>query len=166
MTPIRHIWAIGFDDTGRADEVRDKITKLGRDRDDLTIKDVAVVVRHPNGSFTLDREPLATLKYVLGCAALGFITGAVVAAPLTGATAGAMVSAAFIAASAAVVIDKGFIREVEALMKPGTSALFVLDEVGDVDKIMQSIRGLGGTVLKTNVDFDRAQLVQFVLAAG
>ena len=127
MTPIRHIWAIGFDDTGRADEVRDKITKLGRDRDDLTIKDVAVVVRHPNGSFTLDREPLAALMYVLGCAALSFITGAVVAAPLTGATAGAMMSAAGIAASAALVIDMGFIREVEALMKSGTSALFVLD---------------------------------------
>jgi uncharacterized membrane protein len=165
MTTIRHLWAIGFDDIGRADEVRDRISDLARDRHDLTLKDVAVVVRHPNGSFTIDREPLAALKYFLDCAAIGFITGVVVASPLTGATAGAMVGAADIAASAALGIDKDFIREVERLMKPGASALFVLDEVGDIDKILQSIRGLGGTVLKTNVDLDRAKLVQSTLAA-
>jgi uncharacterized membrane protein len=165
MSTIRHLWAIGFDDTGRAEEVRDKITNLGRDSYDLTLKDVAVVVRHPNGSFTLDREPLAAVKHFLDCAAIGFITGVVVASPLTGATAGAMVGAADIAASAMLGIDNDFIREVKGLMKPGTSALFVLDEVGNMDKILQSIRGLGGTVLKTNVDLDRAKLVQSTLAA-
>ena len=65
MTTIRHLWAIGFDDMERAEEVRDKITELGWDGHDLTLKDVAVVVRHPNGSFTLDREPLAAVKYFL-----------------------------------------------------------------------------------------------------
>ena len=51
-------------------------------------------------------------------------------------------------------------------MKPGTSALFVLDRVGDMDAILQGIRGLGGTVLKTNVDLKRAQLIQTTLAAA
>jgi hypothetical protein len=31
--------------------------------------------------------------------------------------------------------------------------------------ILQGIRGLGGTVLKTNVDLQRAQLIQSTLAA-
>jgi uncharacterized membrane protein len=166
MTAIRHLWAIGFDDTERADEVRDSITKLARDRDDLTIKDVAVVVRHASGSFALDREPLAALKYFLNCAALDFITSVVLAAPLTGAAEGARVSAADVTAAAALGIDRDFIREVERLMKPGTSALFLLHEVGDMDRIIQSIHGLGGTDLKTNVDLDHAKLVQSTLAAA
>jgi hypothetical protein len=105
-------------------------------------------------------------KYFLDCTAISFITGVVLAAPLTGATAGALANAADIDTSAALCIDRDFIREVEGLIEPGTSALFVLDEVGEMDKVMQSIRGLGGTVLKTNVYLDRAKLVQATLAAA
>ena len=52
------------------------------------------------------------------------------------------------------------------MMKPGTSALFVLDYEGDMDIVLREIRGLGGTVLKTNVDVDRAKLIQSTLAGG
>jgi hypothetical protein len=38
--------------------------------------------------------------------------------------------------------------------------------VGDLEVILQAMRGLGGTVLKTNVDPERAQLIQSTLAAG
>ena len=49
-------------------------------------------------------------------------------------------------------------------MKPGTSALFVLGDEGDLDVILSQIRGLGGAVLKTNVDLERAKLIQSTLA--
>lgn len=49
-------------------------------------------------------------------------------------------------------------------MKPGTSALFVLDDEGDMDVILHTIRGLGGTVVKTNVDLERAKLIESTLA--
>jgi len=51
-------------------------------------------------------------------------------------------------------------------MKPGTSALFVLDEQEDMEVTLHKIRGLGGTVLKTNVDLERAKLIQSTLAAA
>jgi hypothetical protein len=35
-----------------------------------------------------------------------------------------------------------------------------------MDVILHSIRGLGGTVLKTNVDLERATLIQSTLAAS
>jgi uncharacterized membrane protein len=166
MTTIRHLWAIGFDDMGRADQVRDEITGLCRHADDLILKDVAVVVRHPDGSFTLNREPVAAVKYFLDCAAIDFITGVVAAAAMFCTPPGAGVGPADIAAPAALGIDRNFIREVQGVMKPGTSALFVLDEVGNMDKIIESIRGLGGTVLRTNVDLERAKLIQSTLAAA
>jgi uncharacterized membrane protein len=40
-------------------------------------------------------------------------------------------------------------REVEDLVEPGTSVLFVPDDGGDLDAILPAIRGMGGTVLKT-----------------
>ena len=65
-----------------------------------------------------------------------------------------------------VGISDEFVREMEGLIKPGTSVLFVLDEVGDIDAILGGIRGLGGTVLKTNVDLERAKLIQSTLDAA
>jgi uncharacterized membrane protein len=64
-----------------------------------------------------------------------------------------------------VGITDGFVRQVAELMKPGTSAVFVLDQEGDMDAILHAIQGLGGTVLKTNVDLERLELIQSALAA-
>jgi len=68
-------------------------------------------------------------------------------------------------AQAASRMPTDLVAEVQASMKPGTSALFVLDAGGDMEVILHAIRGLGGTVLKTNVDLERARLVQSALAA-
>jgi uncharacterized membrane protein len=167
MANSAHLWAIGYDNIARADQVRDKIIELGWGTTHyLILDDVAVVVRHPNGSFTLNREAFPAASNVLGMSVVGFVAGLVLGAPLTGATIGAMVGGAgSVAVSASAGIDDDFVREVKELMKPGTSALFVLDHEGAMDVILGAIRGLGGTVLKTNVDLERAQLIQSTLAA-
>jgi uncharacterized membrane protein len=159
-----HLWAIGYDDMQRADEVRDEITRIGWDEPYLLLSDVAVVVRHPDGSFTIDREPFPAVANILSCTAVGFLAGLVVAAPLAGAAVGAVLGGAGTAAATGVGIGDDFVRDVEAMMKPGTSALFVLDDEGDMEVILHTIRGLGGTVLKTNVDVERAKLIQATLA--
>jgi uncharacterized membrane protein len=159
-----HLWAIGYDDMERADQVRDEITRLGWDQPYLLLSDVAVVVRHPDGSLTVDREPFPAVANILACSAVGFLAGLVVAAPLAGAAVGAVLGGAGTAAAAGVGIGDDFVRDVEAVMKPGTSVLFVLDNEGDMDVILHKIRGLGGTVLKTNVDVERAKLIQATLA--
>jgi len=171
MTTTAHLWAIGFDDMERAEQVRDEITGLawgiGQAGRYLILLDIAVVVRHPDGSFTFDRKPFPAAGNVLACTAVGFLAGLVLAAPLTGAMIGALVGGVGTAASAATAgISADFIREVERLMKPGTSALFILDEDGDIEIIRHKIRGLGGTVLKTNVDLERVKLIQSSLTAA
>src|SRR5262249_44098218 len=95
-----------------------------------------------------------------------FLAGLTLGAPpLTEAAVGALIGRTGQAA-ADVGIDDDFVREVERLMLPGTSALFVLDREGDMHAILQSIRGLGGTVVKTNVDLERAKLIQTTLVAA
>jgi uncharacterized membrane protein len=165
-----HLWAIGYDNMDRADQVRDEITGLGWDKGgvdaSLILLDIAVVVRHPDGSFTLDRKAFPGVANILGFSAVGFLAGLVVAAPLAGAAIGALLGGVGTAATAQAAIGEDFIRQVEGLMKPGTSALFVLDDEGDMEVILHSIRGLGGTVIKTNVDVERVKLIQATLAAS
>jgi uncharacterized membrane protein len=168
MEQQAHLWAIGFDDMTGADKAREVITKLGWGTGQvgrhLVLLDMAVVVRQPDGSFTYERQPFASIGNILGCTVLGWLTGLVMAAPLTGALIGAAVGTAGSATMTSVGIDQAFVREIEGLMKPGTSALFVLDEEGNLDVILHEIQGLGGTVLKTNVDLERAKLIQATLA--
>jgi uncharacterized membrane protein len=162
-----HLWAVAYDDMERANQVRDEIVRLGWDATYLNLNDVAVVVRHPDGSFMLDRERFPTAANVLGSSAVGFIAGLVLGVPMVGAAIGAMVGGAGTALSVTSAgISHDFVTEVQGSMKPGTSALFVLDAEGDMEVILHAIRGLGGTVLKTNVDVERARLIQSALAAA
>ena len=167
MATLRHLWAVGYDDMKRASEVRDEIARLGWTRNSLILEDVAVAVRHPDGSFTLERESFPAASNVMGWSAVGFLAGLVLGVPLVGAALGAAVGGAGTAGvMASAGIGGDFVREVQALMKPGTSAIFVLDSQGDMDVILHSIRGLGGTILKTNVDLQRARLIQSALTAA
>ena len=166
MTISGNLWAIGYDDVGRANEVRDNITRLGFSTPYLLLGDVAVVVRHPDGSFSFDREPFPSIINTVGCTIVGFLAGLVIAAPLAGATVGALCGGIGSVTASSVGIGDDFVREVEKLMTPGTSALFVLDYEGDMDVILHAIRGLGGTVLKTTVNVERAKLIQSTLADG
>jgi len=159
-----HLWAVGYDDVDRAGQVRDEITRLGWGQSYLILLDVAVVVRSADGSFTVDREPFSAVDSILGSSIAGFIAGLVLAAPLAGAAVGALVGVAGSGLEATVGIADEFVQDVERMMKPGSSALFVLDDEGDMEVILHTIRGLGGTVLKTNVDVKRARLIQSTLS--
>jgi uncharacterized membrane protein len=165
MTGSGHLWAIGYDDLGRAAQVRDEIARLA-ERHCLLLLDTAVVVRYPDGLVTLDGEPFVVVPKARGRTLASFLAGlALGAPPLTGTAVGAYLRATGTAV-AGVGISEDFVSEVEGLIKPGTSALFVLDQECDMDTLLQGIQGLGGTVLKTTVDLERARLIQSTLAAG
>jgi uncharacterized membrane protein len=165
MSEGRHLWAIGYDDMARAEQVRAAIARLGESQC-LILVDTAVAVRYPDGSITLDGERLVAAPTFGAHTFASFLAGlALGAPPLTGAAVGALVRAAG-GTPAEVGIDDDFIDKVQGLMKPGTSALFVLDQECDMDAILQGLRGLGGTILKTNVDTNRARLIQSTLAAS
>jgi len=165
MSKSAHLWAIGFDDTERADKVRDEITRLGRQTHALVLLDAAVAVRYADGCFTLNGDPFPVVINIPGGTAARLLAGlALGAPPLTGGAVNALLGRYGVAADT-VGISDDFVREVGCLIKPGTSVLFVLDDAGNMDAILHAIRGLGGTVLKTNVDLERAKLIQSTLTA-
>jgi len=170
MTDVGHLWAVGYDDVRRAEQVRDEIARLG-ERRCLVLRDTAVAVRYADGTFTLDGEPYVHASNIRGRGLVSLLASlALGAPPLTGAGVGFTLRSTGCtgtgsADTGAAAISEDFVGAVEEMMKPGTSALFVLDQVGDLDAILQGIRGLGGTVLKTTVDLPRATLIQSALAA-
>jgi len=167
MESTSHLWAIGYPDMQRAAQVKDEIVDLGWDYPTpLALLDVAVVVRHSDGSFTVDRETFPPVSNILGMTTVGLLVGLVVAAPAVGAAVGALLGSAGTALAQKFRISDEFMRDVEAMLQPGTSALFVLDDGGDMDVILERIRGLGGRVLKTNVDRERAKLIQQTVSEG
>ena len=158
-----HLWAIGYDTMDRAAQVREEVARLSESQC-LTLN-TAVAVRYPDGLLTLNGEPFACFPSFHGHTCAGILAGlALGAPPLTGPAVGALLRATG-GTAAEFGIEESFISEVQALMKPGTSALFVLDQVGDMPAMLRGIRGLGGTVLRTNVDVKRAKLIQSALAA-
>ena len=162
MTEGAHLWAVGFDDIQRAEHVRAEVVKLGEMKS-LILLDTAVAVRYADGIVTLNGEPFVSIHNSQSHSVAHFLAGfALSAPPLTTSAVGALVRAAG-GADAGIGISESFVDEVQMLMNPGTSALFVLDEEGEMHEILKGIRGLGGTILKTNVDMERARLVQSTL---
>jgi uncharacterized membrane protein len=165
MTTCAHLWAVGFDDMDWAAQARDAISRLAREKRDLKLLDVAIAVRYPDGSLTLNGAPFPCVTKIhqsafaqfLACLSLG-------APPLSAAAVDAMYARIGADMTEAGITDD-FVRGVADLIKLGTSVLFVLDDVGEIDAILGGIRGLGGTVLKTNVDLERAKLIQSALSA-
>ena len=163
MTTRAHLWAVGFDDMGWAAKARDAIGRLAREQHDFKLLDVAMAVRYPDGSLTLNGAPFpcetkihqGAFAQFLACLTLG-------APPLSAAAVDAMY-AGIGAGMTEVGITDDFVRGVADLIKVGTSVLFVLDNVENIDAILGGIQGLGGTVLKTNVDLERAKLIQSAL---
>src|SRR2546428_2523265 len=137
MATLKHLWAVGFGGMTRASEVRDKIARLGWTQNSLILEDVAVAVRHPDGSFTLDRESFPAASNVLGWSAVGFLAGLVLGVPLVGAAIGAAVRGAGTAGvMASARIGRRLVREVQSLEKPRTSAIFLLDSQGGMDVLL------------------------------
>src|SRR5438128_1765249 len=112
MCKCGNLWAIGFGGTGRAAQVRDEITRLGWEKHQLILVDVAVAVRYRDGSFTLNGEPFPVVTKITGGTVARFLASlALGAPPLTGEAVGAL-QGRFGTAAVAVGISDDFVREV------------------------------------------------------
>jgi len=89
MRKHAHLWAVRYEDTERAEQVRNKVIQLG-ERHCLILLDTAVVVRYPDGSVTLDGELYVPAAHFSGHTLASLLAGLALAAPpLTGVAGGA-----------------------------------------------------------------------------
>ena len=165
MAGSTHLWAVGYGDVDRAEQVREVIVSLAGAERDLHLLDIAVVERSPDGSLTLNGERFSASSPIASHGLLGLLSRFALAVPLlTDDAVGWVLDSTVTELSNALGIGEQFKHEIASMMRPGTSALLVLDVAQNMNAILPKLQGLGGHILKTNVDIERANLIQSTLA--
>jgi uncharacterized membrane protein len=153
--------AIGYSDMDTAAEAMSEAERLA---DDLIIQPdaMAAIVRDPEGKFRV-----TTNHHVVGAGATygmfwGLLFGVLFFVPFFGMALGAGLGA-LMGKVEKSGIDREFQRRVRDLMKPGTSALFLVVEKVTPDKAIDALSTYGGTVLQSSLSKDAEVELQSAL---
>ncbi len=153
--------AIGYPDQTTATAAADEARQLARD---LIIEPdaIAVISRDEEGKFHVQ-----TSHHPVGSGATwgmfwGVLFGVLFFVPFFGMAIGAGLGA-LMGKITKTGIDSEFQDQVRGLLKPGTSALFLMVEKVTPDKAIEALGKFGGTVLKTSLSKDGEQQLQDAL---
>jgi uncharacterized membrane protein len=153
--------AIGYPDQTTADEAAAEARQLARD---LIIEPdaIAVIVRDKNGDLHVH-----TSHHPVGAGASwgmfwGFLFGLLFFVPFLGLAIGAGLGAMMGKASK-IGLDREFEEQVRDMLKPDTSALFLMVEKVTPDKAVEALSKYGGTVLKSSLSKEGEKELQEAL---
>ena len=153
--------AIGYDDTTTAMQAEEEVQRLAQD---LVIQPdaVAVIIRSQDGKIKTITNHHAVGKGATWGLFWGFLFGLLFFIPFFGMAAGAGIGALIGHVSKAGV-DQAFQNQVREMLKPGTSALFMVVEQMTTDKAMDALSKYGGAVLKTSLSKEAEKQLQDAL---
>ena len=155
---------IGYKDLYQAEEVRLKLWKLQKDYL-IDLEDAVVATKDQDGKVKLHQAVNLTATGALSGGFWGSLIGLIFLNPLLGLAMGAAAGAAS-GALTDVGIDDKFMKDLAATMQPGSSALFVLARKSTPDKVLEEIKGTGGTILQTSLSHDDEAKLQAALSAA
>ena len=156
---------VGYKDMYKAEEVRVKLWKLQLDYL-LDMEDAVVVVKDAKGKVKLHQAVNLTTAGAMNGGFWGALIGLMFLNPLLGLAIGASAGAVS-GALTDVGIDDNFMKELGATMTLGSSSLFVLLRNPSVapDKVLEELKGTGGTILKTSLSHEDEAKLQAALNA-
>jgi uncharacterized membrane protein len=153
--------AIGYPDETTAGEAEQEAHRLA---DELIIQPdaIASIVRDKDGKFRV-----STSHHAVGAGASygmfwGFLFGLLFFVPVLGMAVGAGMGA-LMGKFEKSGIDREFQNQVRDMLKPGTSALFLILEKATPDKAVAAMSKYGGTVLKSSLSEDTERQLQDAL---
>ena len=156
--------AIGYPDVTTAEAAADEARRLAQD---LIIEPdaIAVIVRDADGDYHVH-----THHHMVGRGASwgmwwGLLFGVLFFVPVFGMAIGAGLGA-LMGKVTKSGIDKQFQDQVRDMIKPGTSALFLMVEKVTPDKAVEAMSKYGGTVLKTSLSKEGEKELQDALHGG
>ncbi len=153
--------AVAFPSEEKAEEVRDKI--LGMQKDYLIEIGDAVIATHNNGKVKLNQLFSTTAAGAAGGSFWGLLVGVLFLNPLLGVAAGAA-SGAIAGALTDVGVNDKFMKGLAGQVQDGQAVLFVLVKKVTGDKVLDALKGVGGTVLQTSLDHTREDRLRKALA--
>jgi uncharacterized membrane protein len=155
---------IGYESEIKAEEVRLALLKLQREYL-IDLGDAVVAVRGDDGTVKLRQLVNLTAAGALGGGFWGTLIGVLFVNPLFGLAVGAA-AGALSGALSDVGIDDKFLKQLAQTLKPGTAALCVLVRRATPDKVLEEIKGFGGTVIKTSLSHDDEVKLQAALSSA
>ena len=153
---------IVYSTEARAEEMRQKLISLQKEYL-LEIGDAAIAVMQEGGKVKLNQLMNTTALGAVSGSFWGLLIGAIFLMPLFGAALGAA-SGALGGALTDYGIDDKFMKDLSGSLQPGNAALFVLVKKVTGDKVLEALRGTGGTVLKTSLDRSQEQKLRDALS--
>lgn len=154
--------AIGYDAEQTAVDAMAEVERLAQD---LIIETdaVAAIQRHPDGKYkVITNHGPSTGGGATWGMFWGLLFGLLFFIPVFGMAVGAGLGALFGHLEKST-IDKQFQAEVRDMVKPGTSALFLVIEKVTPDKAIAAMQQFGGTVLKTSLSEKDTKALQDAL---
>jgi len=156
---------IGYPDEATAEAAAEEARHLA---DDLIIQPdaIAVIRRDTDGKYHVHTSHHAVSAGTAWGAFWGILFGLLFFVPVLGIAVGAGLGA-LMGKLTKSSIDQAFQDQVRDLVKPGTSALFLMLEKVTPDKAVEAMSQYGGTVLKTSLSKDdEAQLQDALHGSG
>ena len=156
---------VGYKEPYKAEEVRLRLWKLQHDYL-LDLEDAVVVVKNAEGKVTLHQPVNLTATGAVSGGFWGTLIGILFLNPLLGLAVGAS-AGAVTGALTDIGINDDFMRELGASMTPNSSSLFVLlrKSSSAPDKVLEELKGTGGTILKTSLSHEDEAKLQAALNA-
>jgi uncharacterized membrane protein len=154
--------AIGYPDETTALDAQKEAERLAAD---LIIQAdaIAAIIRDKDGKYKVTTNHHAVGTGTVWGMWWGLLFGLLFFVPVFGLAIGAGLGALF-GKLEKIGIDKEFQEQVRAMLKPGTSALFLVLEKVTPDKAIEGLGKFGGTVLKTSLSEETEKELQAELS--
>ncbi len=158
---MRTLIVVAFPDELKAEEVRLNFLKMQKEYL-VDLEDAVVAIRKQNGKVKLHQIHNLAVGGAVGGGFWGILIGLIFLSPLLGMVVGAS-SGAVAGALSDVGIDDAFMKQLTSTLKPGSSALFVLVRSELTDRMLQELKGTGGTIIKTSLSHEDQARLQHAL---
>ena len=154
---------IEYDDPFKAEEIRLALMKMRKDYL-MDLEDAVVAVKDQKGKVRLHQAVNVTAAGAMSGGFWGALIGLIFLNPLLGLAIGAAAGAVSGALTDVGINDK-FMKDLAGAMKPGSSTLFVLVRKATPDRVLDELKGTGGTVLRTSLSHEDEAKLQAALTA-
>ena len=153
---------IAFPNEAKAEEVRQKLLSMQKEYL-IELGDAVIAIKDDQGRIKLNQLLNTTTAGAVSGAFWGSLIGLIFLMPLAGAAIGAA-SGAIGGKLTDIGINDKWMKDVAAAIQPRTAALFLLIRKVTADKVLEGLRGEGGTVLRTSLDHTKEAALQAALA--
>jgi uncharacterized membrane protein len=156
--------AIVYPSEAQAEAMRNKLLELQQEYL-IELNDAVVVEKTADGKIKLHQLFNTTAAGAASGSFWGLLIGMLFFMPAVGMALGAA-SGALSGALSDFGVNDRFMKDLAAGMQPGDAALFVLIKKMTTDKVLDAVKGTGGTILQTSLDHTKEQALREALAAS